>query len=141
MRTHRFERVPDTELRDAITEARALAASSEAARERLGELASEAARRLVDPASAPSTVRASSWQNGGLGSFVLVWWREMAFVICVAFAVFQTAEAFNTGHWIGRPRGIAADRAAIDPGRAFLAGAAAAVAVVLRRWIGEKGLR
>jgi hypothetical protein len=87
MLTRRFAKMPDEELRDAIAEGRVLAVSSEAARERLGALAVEAARRLVDSASARRAARVAYWQGVGRRAFAVAWCLHVlvaAFLLLVA---------------------------------------------------------
>jgi hypothetical protein len=87
----KFHDMTPAELAEALTEARALAGSSDAARQRVGELGSEAARRLLAQEIAARSAR-KAWIAGvGTRAFAVLWWLHA--VVCGFLLLLVITEA------------------------------------------------
>jgi hypothetical protein len=91
----KFHDMTPAKLSEALMEARALAGSSDAARQRVGELGSEAARRLLAQETAVRSAR-KAWIAGvGTRAFAVLWWLHAA--VCGLLLLAAMEEAGRRG--------------------------------------------
>ena len=88
----KFDDMTPAELSKALMEARALAGSSEPARQRVGELGAEAARRLLVQETAARSAR-KAWLAGvGTLAFAVLWWLHVTVSSFLLLLVITEAE-------------------------------------------------